>query len=214
MNVLYALYVITLFMPVVLGYGSGPPVSEDGLCTDMIPYGHKNGSDSSAEGPAPYTITTSADEYTAGGTLTVTITADSGTMFRGFFMQARRADTGVDQTVPIGTFTMVPSDAQQLTCNNVEKSAWGHNSKDNKTSVQATWTAPAQDEGDLVFKTTIVLGVPDSSYFYPDVKSMSLSFAASPTNEPKPTSGGSCKTMSASVVILAVMASLLTPNRE
>ncbi len=64
--------ILMLFLvPAVLAYSTGPPVSDAGLCTDMIPTGH-NGGVSLATDTAnpPYTITTSSDKYTAGGTVT------------------------------------------------------------------------------------------------------------------------------------------------
>ena len=63
---------LLFIVPGVLGYKTGPPVADyASLCTDMVPTGH-NGGVSLATDTAtpPYTITTSADKYTAGGSLT------------------------------------------------------------------------------------------------------------------------------------------------
>ena len=56
-------------LPAALGYTSGPPVSADAdLCTDMVPDGHNGGvSLATDQTSPPYTITTSAMEYSAGG---------------------------------------------------------------------------------------------------------------------------------------------------
>ena len=68
MNKMVYAIIILLIIPAVLGNAAGPPVSQGNLCTDMIPSGH-NGGTSLANDTAtpPYTITTSAEKYTAGG---------------------------------------------------------------------------------------------------------------------------------------------------
>ncbi|XP_022111703.1 putative ferric-chelate reductase 1 [Acanthaster planci] len=221
---MYAVLLLAL-VATVLGFTSGPPVGSTypNLCTDMIPTGH-NGGMSRADDTdnPPYTITASADEYMRGSSLTVTITGTGGNQFEGFFIQARRADPARDNDVAIGTFSSPPATTQLLTCHNVENSAWGHSNSMTRSSIEATWTAPAQDEGPIKFMATIVKGVPDRDYFYLNVMSSQISFNATggvtgaPTQQPvtptsgvvTPTSGGPSHSRSVSVT-LALVAALL-----
>ena len=68
----YITIVLMLAVSAVLGYKTGPPINEypyGALCTDMIPTGHGVSQATDTANP-PYTITTSSDKYTAGGSLT------------------------------------------------------------------------------------------------------------------------------------------------
>ncbi|XP_038050413.1 putative defense protein 2 [Patiria miniata] len=175
-------------VPAVLCYTNGPPVSSNAdLCTDMLPDGHNGGvSLASDQANPPYTITTSATEYAAGGAVQVTITGSASDQFKGFFIQARRADPARNNDVAIGTFSRIPGNTQLLVCHNVANSAWGHSNSEARTSATATWTAPGLDEGPVEFRATIVKGEPNRNYFYLNVKSSKLNF----TNEAPPVSDG------------------------
>ena len=69
----YAVLLLTV-LPAVWGFTGGPPVgnpSYPNLCTNMIPVGHNSGTSLARDtANPPYTITASADEYMAGGSLT------------------------------------------------------------------------------------------------------------------------------------------------
>ncbi|XP_022093820.1 putative ferric-chelate reductase 1 [Acanthaster planci] len=217
---MYAVFLLAV-VPAVLGFSSGPPVgsSNPNLCTDMIPTGHNSGTSLASDtANPPYTITASGDEYTRGGSLTVTITGTGGNDFKGFFIQARRADPTRNNDVAIGTFSSPPVTTQLQTCHDVENSAWGHSSSVNRSSIAATWTAPAQDEGPIKFKATIVKGVPNRDYFYLGVMSNQISFNATggaPTQPPvTPTSGGPSHSVSVTLALVAaLLASFLSVHK-
>ncbi|XP_071798449.1 putative defense protein 3 [Asterias amurensis] len=220
-----AMLSILIFVPaLVLGYGYGPPVSTyPDLCTDMIPVGHNGGvSIANDTDTPPYTITTNSDKYTAGGSLTVTISASEPTFFEGFFIQARRTDMGIgDTNVSIGEFAYPPLKTQLIQCHNVSNSAWAHSDDPEWTTVFAVWNAPAQDEGPIEFKATIVTGEPSEDWFYLGVKSAQISFMAgdaitvSPpatqpgvtddnTSSPEPTTTDGGCSLSASAILCVI----------
>ncbi len=64
--------VLMLMVSAVMGFKSGPPITQyASLCTDMIPVGHNSGMTKATDtADPPYSITTSSDKYTAGGSLT------------------------------------------------------------------------------------------------------------------------------------------------
>lgn len=224
-----AVLLLFLVPTAVMGFHNGPPVlTHANLCTDMIPTGHNGGVSSANDtNSPPYTITTNSDKYTAGGSLTVTISAVEPTFFEGFFVQARRADLVRDTNVSIGEFAYPPIKTQLLRCHSVNNSAWGHSDDPQWTTVTAVWNAPAQDEGPIEFKATIVKGEPDYSYFYPDVKSAQVNFKAGDaitvqppatqpgisdtTMEPSPTAGGCSHVASAILSVIVMFCGLALP---
>ncbi|XP_033638312.1 putative ferric-chelate reductase 1 [Asterias rubens] len=177
---------ITLFVilvPAVLGYHGRVPIKKyANLCTDMVPFGHNNGTSLANDTDSPpFTISTNADSYTAGGSLTVNITVKGDILIGGFFIQARRADLARDTNVAVGTFAYPPPDTALLECHSVNNSAWGHTNDTGWKTLLGVWNAPVQDEGPLQFRATIVLaGKPSRSYFYLGVTSSQLSFMAGP----------------------------------
>ncbi|KAL1280191.1 hypothetical protein QQF64_014791 [Cirrhinus molitorella] len=92
----------------------------------------------------PYTITTDVSNYTEGQMITVTLQANA-TAFRGFLLQAR------NQNGPVGTFTVMRSDSQLLTCT-TEGSTVSHTSNVNKSTVVAQWKAPNFNNADIRFR--------------------------------------------------------------
>ncbi|XP_033638311.1 putative defense protein 1 isoform X2 [Asterias rubens] len=227
-----AMLSMLIFVPaLVFGYGAGPPVSTfPDLCTDMIPVGHNGGvSTANDTDTPPYTITTNSDKYTAGGSLTVTISARSEpTFFEGFFIQARRTDMDLgDTNVSIGEFAYPPLKTQLIQCHNVSNSAWAHSDDPHWKTVSAVWNAPAQNEGPIEFKATIVTGEPSENWFYLDVKSAQISFMAgdavtvsppttqpgvtgdnTPYPEPTTTDGGCSLSASAILSVITMLCGL------
>ncbi|XP_022097155.1 putative defense protein isoform X1 [Acanthaster planci] len=169
-----ALLIAMLFLlpKFAFSYPSGPPVAIQRVCRDMDPVGHRP---RTASGPAPYTIQISRYRYGPKQPVHVTVRADVGASFQGFFLQARRQATGRDTTEALGEFTSISSGTRFLTCVN-PSSAWGHNSATPKTSVTATWTPPSTDQGPIIFRATIVKG--PASEFWTNVESPAMFFSS------------------------------------
>jgi len=211
----YAVIAVLCLLPAVLCNTSGPPVLRYAdLCTDMIPVGHNNGVSQAVDQDAPpYTVTTTSDKYAPGSTVRVTISGSgSGSNYvKGFFVQARRTDPARNNDVAIGTFSGAPANTQLLRCHGVENSAWGHSNSEARTTITAIWNAPAQDQGPLEFRATIVKGVPNRNYFYLNIRSTELNFTTDApsvsdgTSESTTPSSGPSRATSFPVVSVVVM---------
>lgn len=128
----------------VNGHGTGAPLTR---CDSMLP-GHAGSS--VQQSPAPYNL---SRELQQDNTVKVTLTGSSP--FKGFFIQARRADDQ-DTLVP-GAFT-VSDDAlvQTLNCEDKQSSAVTHQEKSEKSQIVVTWTPPSDWDGEVVFRATVV----------------------------------------------------------
>ncbi|XP_071798972.1 putative defense protein Hdd11-like [Asterias amurensis] len=210
---MYAI-VLLFLVPAALAYSRGPPVGDAGLCTDMIPTGHNGGvSEATDKDNPPYTITTSSDMYYAGGTVTVTIAGTGATMFKGFFIQARRTHLSMDTDEAIGTFFGAPTGTQLLKCT-VANSSWGHSNGNERTTIEATWNAPKQDEGPIMFKATIVKGDPNRNYFYTNVTSDVMEFTKTPSTTPSSTASSVTVPLVLMTTIALGLAALLAARRQ
>ncbi|XP_033638306.1 putative defense protein 3 [Asterias rubens] len=210
---MYAILLLFL-VPAALAYSRGPPVANAGLCSDMIPTDHNGGVSLATDmDNPPYTITTSSDMYYAGGTVTVTIAGMGATMFKGFFIQARRTNLSMDTDEAIGTFSGAPNGTQLLECT-VANSAWGHSNSDERTTVEATWNAPMQDEGPIMFKAIIVKGVPNRSHFYMNVTSDVMDFTQTPSTTPSSTASSVTVPLVLMTTIALGLAALLAARRQ
>lgn len=130
---------------------SGPPVGTEGLCSDMTPQ-HSNTSPQSSS--PPYTITASETCYTSGQAVTVTLSGNGGSQFRGFFLQAREPN---NNTASYGTFDVNGnSAAQTLDCFSQTENAVGHSSASDKSTTSFKWTPPSGLTGDVEFVATVV----------------------------------------------------------
>uniref|UniRef100_A0AAU6PAZ2 Venom peptide n=1 Tax=Comana monomorpha TaxID=1555636 RepID=A0AAU6PAZ2_9NEOP len=132
----------------VEGYSVGAPES---ACVDMVP-GH--GVPPRKE-KSPYTITTSTKIVKAGSPMEVVIsTSDPTKLMKGILLQARDGDK------PIGTFTLAPNDnfAQLLNCGTPGNAVTHkhHEAKDDKQTESVVWTPPADFNGEIKFRATIV----------------------------------------------------------
>ncbi|XP_038068334.1 putative defense protein Hdd11-like [Patiria miniata] len=157
-----------------LPYPSGPPVAIQRVCRDMDPVGHRP---RTASGQAPYTIQISRYNYGPNQPVHVTVRANRGVSFQGFFLQARRQATGRDITEALGEFTSISSGTKFVTCV-TPASAWGHNGDTPKTAVTATWASPTTDQGPIIFRATIVKG--PASEFWTNVESPAMFFSSRP----------------------------------
>lgn len=127
-----------------------PNGAPENACSSMAPQHGYGGQPNSA---SPYTIDVSNDSYSAGGSLTVTI---SGTQsFQGFLIMARE----LSSSQAIGTFE--ESVQAKRACSS--RGAWGltHINETLKTNLSLTWRAPASFNGPLRFYTTVVKAVPE-----------------------------------------------------
>ncbi|XP_038068333.1 putative defense protein [Patiria miniata] len=171
----------TVIMAVLLPYciialPSGPPVDRHpGVCTSMSPGDHHPRN--TATGPAPYNIVVSNDTYTAGQPIQVTLRANQGVTFTGFFVQARSQSDSAKMDA-LGTFSNVPEGSQVLACTSAA-GAWSHNNKNAKREITATWMPPSDDQGSVAFQATIVRG--PASVYWEGVKSQPLSYSAAPS---------------------------------
>lgn len=140
-NVPFYSVLLLLFLGGVFPYHSGAP---DKACETMIP-GHGSASESGADS---YKITA---EKQPDQSVKVTL---EGT-FKGFFIQAKRSDN-IETLVP-GKF--VPGDSvimQAVDCGGHDETAVTHKDGSVKSEVAATWTPPANWEGTVVFRATVV----------------------------------------------------------
>ncbi|KAK6190287.1 hypothetical protein SNE40_002193 [Patella caerulea] len=146
--------VIVCTIGAVTGYASGPPTS---ACADMYPTGHET----NAQTGTPYfEITTAENTYSAGGTVTVTLTATSN-YYEGVFVQARRATSNCSDGTndgAVGSFTIPNGDTflQLISCNGIAGGAVAHKTSSHQTSKTITWTAPAQTVGQIYFRGVFV----------------------------------------------------------
>ncbi|XP_036410763.1 putative ferric-chelate reductase 1 [Megalops cyprinoides] len=118
----------------LLGTVAYPHGAVTEACSAMVP---KHGGSTSGTNSAPYKVISNSSIYSDGDEITVTLQADS-TAFRGFLLQARE----VGGSKPVGTFTVTGGEAQLLTCDGLAGSAVSHTSKQDKTTITATWKAP------------------------------------------------------------------------
>ncbi|XP_038067162.1 putative defense protein isoform X2 [Patiria miniata] len=180
----------------IIAFPTGPPVNRT-VCTSMSPSGHPS---NTATGPAPYIIVVSNDTYTAGQPIQVTVRANPGVTFAGFFVQARNQSDSA-----LGTFSNVPQGSQVLACTSAA-GAWSHNNKNAKTEITATWMPPSDDLGSIAFQATIVKG-PESVY-WEGVRSQPLSYvySATPSLAPGVESTPSSKSAVSSSIFLLTFA--------
>uniref|UniRef100_A0A672L2X9 Amylo-alpha-1, 6-glucosidase, 4-alpha-glucanotransferase n=1 Tax=Sinocyclocheilus grahami TaxID=75366 RepID=A0A672L2X9_SINGR len=175
------LYVLLCCVGVVRCYGNGLVSS---VCGSMKP---NHGSNSAQTSTAPFTVTADNTAFKEGDQITVLLNSQPGDQFEGFMLQARQ----VGSTTSIGTFNVVDSNAQLLSCNGASR-AVSHTSDTKKSSIQAKWTAPTSGQlGDIEFRATFVK---TASTFWVGVKSSTLAYTgtsatAAPTVPSNPDCG-------------------------
>ncbi|XP_071788726.1 uncharacterized protein [Asterias amurensis] len=126
---------ILVFLSVGMGYRSGAPRE---ACVTMQP-GHTNTVAMTAE--SPYHLEVHLELTPAGEYVVVSIEGTSS--FRGFFLQARDADSSSTDAVgsfPSGGFNSGRSET--VSCNDVADSALTHSNKGVKREMTGTWKAP------------------------------------------------------------------------
>uniref|UniRef100_A0ABM0LW11 Ferric-chelate reductase 1-like n=1 Tax=Saccoglossus kowalevskii TaxID=10224 RepID=A0ABM0LW11_SACKO len=140
------IWMLSVLLLEVQGYPSGAPSS---TCENMTP---SHGVD--AQGSvAPYAVTADSNSYQPNDVITVTIEKTGSTGFKGFILQARRADSSV--TTPIGTFQnpSTTTNAKLMDCFSVADNTFTHSDASALThdSLSVEWVAPAQAQGNIEF---------------------------------------------------------------
>ncbi|KAH9491828.1 Cartilage matrix protein [Bulinus truncatus] len=136
------LLLTTMLVYCVNCYPSG--IGVNSACSNLTP-GH--GASAQNDAP-PYYIEINATTVNPGGNVTVTLNAIN-TPFKGFMIQARRADGSSSE--PLGTF--VNTTQTRLACSGA---ALVHSSSVDKTMIQFNWTAPRTLDVDVIFRVTFV----------------------------------------------------------
>uniref|UniRef100_A0A8C2K5Z9 Wu:fj05g07 n=1 Tax=Cyprinus carpio TaxID=7962 RepID=A0A8C2K5Z9_CYPCA len=158
------LFVLLCCVGVVHCYGNGLVSS---VCGTMTP---KHGSNSAQTSAAPFTVTADKTTFKEGDQITVLLKSQSGDQFEGFMLQARQ----VGSTTSIGTFSVMESNTQLLSCDAAASRAVSHTSDSKKSSVQAKWTAPTSGPlGDIEFRATFVKS---AATFWVGVKSSTVAY--------------------------------------
>ncbi|XP_064604377.1 ferric-chelate reductase 1-like [Liolophura sinensis] len=149
MELAFIIAVVTLgiALPSAFAYPGGAPIQ---ACSGMLPY---HGQSSAQRTPPPFSVTTSSNTYNGRSKITVSLNAPCGNFFKGFMLQARRAEFDQDQNEALGSFN-APSGSRIVTCGSSQ--AVTHTERTQKSSVSFEWTAPAQSSGHVVFMATFV----------------------------------------------------------
>ncbi|KAH7970229.1 hypothetical protein HPB49_001342 [Dermacentor silvarum] len=132
--------VLLVLLGGALPYHTGAP---QGACNNMVP-GHGSPSDSATDS---YSLTA---QKQPDQSVKVTL---AGT-FKGFLIQARKADD-VDSLVP-GKFVPEGNASRTVDCAQEDGTALTHKDGEVKSQVTATWIPPANWEGQVVFRATVV----------------------------------------------------------
>ncbi|KAJ8673475.1 hypothetical protein QAD02_004737 [Eretmocerus hayati] len=154
---LVQLMIASLFVA-TSGFGSGAPPS---TCTKPLPNRPYHGKDSTIESQSlsnnPYQIVASGNTYRPGSQITVRIQGDT---FKGFFIQARDAQTNQW----IGTWAQTPNTKSYAEC-----AAVTHADPKDKQLATLIWNAPTSGRSGKVYFTGTVLK--DYATFWADMVS-------------------------------------------
>lgn len=137
---------LLVWLSVVHGYRSGAPAF---VCESMTP-GHNSLPPQTQA--SPYTIAV-AKPQTENSKVKVIISAPSGEMFAGFFVQARVNPTDVNS---VGSFTQVPINAHTVNCGAGTDNGVTQADNSEKKSIEVEWEAPPDFEGSVRFVGTVV----------------------------------------------------------
>ncbi|XP_077498819.1 putative defense protein [Amblyomma americanum] len=136
---------VAALLPVVLrAYPSGAPA---GVCNTELP---KHGNAEPQASQSPYVIQATPVNIAQGGRVTVTVYGSSP--FKGLILTARDVHTS---ELLKGTFTP-DVQTKTLDCTGATANAITHNSRDDKTQVVVSWTAPAGYTGQVYFSGTVL----------------------------------------------------------
>nr|XP_022345448.1 putative defense protein 3 isoform X3 [Crassostrea virginica] len=136
----------------------------------MVP-GHRGTEAMNTQNPAGYRIIVGPEDSNGGRR--VTLKADPGDYFRGFFIQATRANYALDRgdRPAYGTFRPADTNSQARRCRSAVGKVGGitHTGNNNKTEISFDWEPPRGcDLGDIQFVATVVRAY---SEYWVDVRS-------------------------------------------
>ncbi|XP_060594887.1 putative ferric-chelate reductase 1 isoform X2 [Ruditapes philippinarum] len=154
-------------------YPTGAPLV---ACQEMRPYHPPT----TTSGTPPFAINLTETVYKPGSEIKGTIYSPKGFLFRGFLIQARKADNS--EMTPFGEFIVSGSDTH-TNCGNANKQGLTHTSNSNKTEIDFTWKAPMTFQGDLHFKLTIVESYNVSRFWLGIYSSVVKDCSLHPSNE-------------------------------
>ncbi|KAI9553251.1 hypothetical protein GHT06_021147 [Daphnia sinensis] len=130
------------------GYGRGAP---DTTCSTMLPRHGPNPQTS----PSPYTTTPLQTSVEPGGKITVRLAAiNPADNFRGFLIHASNASS--QSFVALGSFINPPPNTKSVTCSPGLQNSLTHGDGRGKTTLDVTWQAPPDYQGDVQFRATFV----------------------------------------------------------
>lgn len=179
-GLVYFLFLAT-FVQRSQGFRNG--VGVESACPDLIP-GHGFGIQRT---PPQYRVILASSNYTANVSVSITLSSCTNAGFKGFMVQARRADLSLNQDELLGSF--VEEATTRRAC---AGKALVHNSNDVKQSITVQWT-PNVALGHVVFRVTFVR---DKEHYWTDIKSDVLrdaTLATTPDNViPKTALDSSC----------------------
>ncbi|UJR20943.1 hypothetical protein I4U23_024052 [Adineta vaga] len=146
-------YQLVFFLIIYIKYGHTYPTGAPaGVCSTMTP--SHGDSISTQQCSTKYGIQADKTQYYTNETVRIIINGTtSSDTFRGILLLAK-TQTG---NQIIGTWRIVSSTIQTLACDNVANSGITHNSRSDKTSIEAIWTPPATiTETTTLIRATIV----------------------------------------------------------
>ncbi|CAL1540341.1 unnamed protein product [Lymnaea stagnalis] len=130
----------------------------EGACSDLIPP-HGFGIQHT---PPPYRVILASTNYTAGVPVSITLSSCTSDGFMGFMIQARRADTTLNQNDLLGSFVVAPN--TRRACSD---KALVHANNNVKQNITVQWT-PGAALGHIVFRATFVR---TKTIYWADIKS-------------------------------------------
>uniref|UniRef100_A0A0B7ARA4 Ferric-chelate reductase 1 n=1 Tax=Arion vulgaris TaxID=1028688 RepID=A0A0B7ARA4_9EUPU len=168
-QILFASLLVVIIVSQSQGYPNGQGITS--ACSSLIP-GHGV---SEQKTLSPYKIVFNPPSYKPGSPVTVTVITCQRPGFKGFLIQARRADKSLNQNEALGSFSAITNTRQTCSGN----TALSHAESSTKMSLTFNWNPPLTPQGHIVFRATFVR---DDSRFW-TVTSNVLNDASITTSE-------------------------------
>ncbi|EFX77693.1 hypothetical protein DAPPUDRAFT_305368 [Daphnia pulex] len=132
----------------VTAFPGGAPRS---ACASMAPIHMLFGAQS---GDVPFTLSVSSGESNSASPVTVTLQATGDADFRGYMIQARSGT----ETTGVGSFSAEGSQGKTMDCPGGTANAVTHSSRVRRKNETFLWTPPADFQGQVTMKATVVVG--------------------------------------------------------
>ncbi|XP_046346278.2 putative ferric-chelate reductase 1 isoform X2 [Haliotis rufescens] len=141
---------LLLFARSARPYTKGAP---EHACADMMPHHHDQ---PAAQTDSPFVLLLQKATYSPGEAVEVTLEGRCEEQFKGFLLQAHRADPVYNTSDYIGSF--ITTAITSAVCENGDGVPRGltQNETSPKSVVKATWTAPSTASGHVIFKASFV----------------------------------------------------------